>query len=354
MTKKRVALVEIGGSHDECLLTQLLALRAENCELVLCTTKNVLDRNPAFKPLVTKVEVFDMAGSKSDRKAEVKRLWNVLKKEKVQKVVLNTAQGNWIRSLIMQALFSKIEFVGVIHTSRMFKESFTQKVISLKVKKYLVLSEFIKNDCPVKNAIALDYFYPIDFPPTSKDVARDPNHIVIIGGVERRRKDFEGFLKLASTAPTSSRWTFLGKSNAQDPEVRDFLETIDKASFSDRVTYYTEFVDQQQFVDTIASASCILPLVHPETDSADQYFKNQIPGAMNVALAFKIPLLIHEAYQHWTELKTASIYYNFENFNEQWETLIRDFETMRQQMQETEVYSNTFQQQKYARFVLGA
>jgi len=349
---KRIALVEIGGSHDECLLTQMRALHGGSNELLLYTTQPIVDRNPSFVNYLSQTHILSIAGSKSDKKREIKRLWSSLKEQKVDVVVLNTAQGKLILSLVLKALFSKIECVGIIHTSRMFKESFTQKLISLKVKKYLVLSEFIKNDCPVSRKIKLDWFYPLDFPAVSENLMRDPNHFVIVGGVETRRKDLDGFLTLAASAPDAIRWTFLGKSDGNSEEVRSFLEELELRNLTDRVTYFSDFVDQQTFVDTVATATGIVPLIHPDTNSADQYFKNQIPGAMNVSLSFKIPMLVHEAYKHWTELEPASLYYTFDDFAEQLEKVQASFDVLQRKMNDTKAFSAEFQQEKFAKFVL--
>ncbi len=353
MNKKRIALVEIGGSHDECLLTQMYALKDQNCWIELFTTAEIIERNPLFTALIDTVHLFDFQGTKTDKKSEVSRLWRQIKESQIEKVVLNTAQGKTIWRLVFKALNSKIAFVGVIHTSRMFKESFTQKLISLKIKKYLVLSDFIKKDSQSNTKKAIEFFYPLDFPKPLKAIDRNPKHVVIIGGVETRRKDLDGFLKLASRASKEFRWTFLGKSDAQKVEVKQFIENLHEKGLSDRVRYFDGFVDQAEFVETIASASCILPLVHPNTPSADQYFRNQIPGAMNVSLSFKVPMLIHEQYANWTEIEDAAVYYTFENFPEQLDGLIANFESLREKMEAQENFNTEVQRKRYSDFILG-
>lgn len=350
---KRIALVEIGGSHDECLLTQVYALKEQNCWVELLTTKEIVDRNPLFLELLDAVHLFDFQGTKTKKKGEISRLWKQIKQSKMEKVVLNTAQGKLILRLVMKALFSKVAFVGVIHTSRMFKESSTQKLISLKVKKYLVLSDFIKRDSQSNSKQAIEFFYPLDFPEPTKSIERDPHHVVIIGGVETRRKDLDGFLELASPSSKEIRWTFLGKSDLQKSEVKHFIESLDQKGLSERVRYFDNFVSQEDFVDTIVSASCILPLVHPNTPSADQYFRNQIPGAMNVSLSFKIPMLIHEQYANWTEIQDASVYYSFENFPEKLNSLMVNFEALREKMEGQENFSREAQRKRFADFILG-
>ncbi|MCH2225800.1 MAG: hypothetical protein MK066_13605, partial [Crocinitomicaceae bacterium] len=113
-----------------------------------------------------------------------------------------------------------------------------------------------------------------------------------------------------------------------------------------------EFVDQKSFSAQLGKTDAILLLVHPGTQSAEEYFDHRISGAMNVGFGYKIPLLIHDGYKHVEELKSAAIYYNEENFlavlNEIKETSIG----VRSIMNQHQAYDCEFQEQRYADFVL--
>lgn len=341
-----IALIEIGGSHDECLLTQMHALRNRSQEVLLITTQEVWERNPAFEALVQ--EVFLIDGTKE--RQEVKRVWKKLKESNIQKVVINTAQGKAIRSLCLKALFHPIEFIGIIHTTRMFTESFTQKVISKKIKKYLLLSETLVNKVSPSRGIQLDYFYPIQFHSSSVKVAEEKKIVCIIGGVESRRKDLKGFLRIAEAAPDDVQFFFLGKSDETKEEVQKFLREVKEHRLEERVHTYTTFVSQNEFDAIVQQSSVILPLIHPDTPSAEQYFRNQIPGAMSVALAYKKPLLLHEQYKNWKELKPGAIYYNLETIGDSLKAF--DFDLVSIQHKMERAFSLEKQQQRYASFVL--
>ena len=45
MKKAKVALIEIAGSHDECMLTQVNALKSVGAEIYLICDKQVFGRN---------------------------------------------------------------------------------------------------------------------------------------------------------------------------------------------------------------------------------------------------------------------------------------------------------------------
>lgn len=316
MNNNRIAIVEVGGSHDECILTQLNALKSGGKEVVLICTGDVEERNAHFKPLVDAVRIIETENR--SKKEQAKDVWKAIKESNAAKVMFNTAQGAVIRNVCLKALFSKEEFIGIIHTTRKFDGSFTQKLISLKIKKYLLLSQFLHGKIDAPKGVLTDYFYPIAFNKKNQ-AAVDINNptVVILGGVEKRRKDLEGFLKMLSQQSEDKlSFIFLGKSDPAHEDVIEFKKNLKASGLDGRVKLYDHFVSQQAFDEALSKASLILPLVHPSTPSADQYFKNQISGATNVAFGYKIPLLIHEAYAHIKEMNSGSFYYSIENFKD--------------------------------------
>lgn len=346
MTSNRIALIEIGGSHDECLLTQMRAIHNRGFDILLITSQAIVERNPAFEEYVSEVFLVDV----QQHKSEIKKVWSKLKSSGVQKAIINTAQGNAVRSLCLKALFHPIEFIGVIHTTRMFTESFTQKIISLKIKKYFLLSEFLMHSVKAPRGIKLDYFYPIAFPSSPVLVEKRTRIACVVGGVESRRKDLEGFFQIVEAAPEDMCFIFVGKSDPKKEEVQAFLKRLKEGGLTDRVVTFDAFVPQHEFDSLVQQADFVLPLIHPNTASADQYFKNQIPGAMCVAMGYKKPMLIHEAYKNWEELRPAAIYYNLKSIGEQLNVSNSELEAIREQMEIAFDVKN--QEERYAKFAL--
>lgn len=350
MKKKRIALVEIGGSHDECLLTQMHAIQSSGHEVVLITSPEVVDRNPAFAAYTN--EVFTLNITELTRKVQVRKVWKIISSERLDIVVLNTAQGKVIRDLCLKALFSKIEFVGIIHTTRMFTESFTQKIIHRKIKKYLLLSEYLKDKVSPQKGLSLEFFYPLRFPHSDQKIERSNKQIAIIGGVEERRKDLNGFLEMIQTIQDKKvRFVFLGKSDPEKPEVQPFLNAISEAGLEDRVKTYDHFVSQEEFDQVVRSSDLILPLVHPNTPSADQYFRNQISGAMTVSFGYKVPMMIHQEYEFISEMQHASFYYLQDTFSKDLENALANSEGKAASMRKHLPYSTEEQERRYADFL---
>ncbi|XOV66389.1 MAG: hypothetical protein ACFHU9_12255 [Fluviicola sp.] len=350
MNKRRIALVEIGGSHDECLLTQMHAIRSRGHKVVLITSPEIVDRNPVFADYTDAIFTVNISGL--TRKQLVRNVWKILNSQNINLAVLNTAQGKVIRDLCLKAYFSKIEFVGIIHTTRMFTESFTQKIIHRKIKKYFLLSEFLKEKVSPQKGLSLDFFYPLRFPTTDVKVERGNQRIVIIGGVEERRKDLTGFLEMAENFRDSKiEFIFLGKSDLEKPEVQLFLQRIEEKGLSNCVKTFHHFVTQKAFDAVVDSSDLILPLVHPNTPSADQYFRNQISGAMTVSFGYKVPMMVHEAYQHIQEMRTASFYYMQETFSDLLLDALEKSEAKSKEMHQHPAYSTEEQERRYADFL---
>lgn len=350
----KYALIEIGGSHDECLYTQLHALKSEGHFVVLVCTKELEQRNPQFHDLIDEFILIDKKELKIKRKKILRGIWRALKDQKVNKVIFNTAQGTNVRILCTLSLFSKIEFIGIIHTIRKFQGSFTQRIINLRIRKYLLLSEFLYDQVSTPKGIRLDWFYPLSFPhfEVETDKRNEPEklRITIIGGVESRRKDLNGFLDIAKQLKNQPiEFIFLGKSDFENKEVLAFRLNILNSGLNDQVKFYQNFVKQEEFDRVVRNSDLILPLVHPNTPSADEYFKNQISGAMTISFAYKIPMLIHEAYSGIREMQTAAIYYSLPDFITK---LDRDkILQVNKAMELNPSYNSTFQEKRFLEFI---
>lgn len=280
------------------------------------------------------------------------RSMRLLKKKKIDKAVFNTAQGGHVRNACLFSLFNKVEFIGVIHTIRKFQGSFTQHLINWKIKKYFVLGEFLASTAlSHQSRSKIQSFYPLDFPKGDYEIERDDKlHISIIGSVESRRKDLNGFVSLVEQSDESFHFHFLGKADPTNEDVIKLKENLKRIECENRVELYENRVEFQKMDEILRKSIAILPLVHPNTPSADEYFSNQIPGGMSVALGYQIPLLMHVFFGTIQELQPASIYYSLENFSEALEQLQSEGETIRKRMNQ---YSSEEQYKKYLEFIFG-
>jgi hypothetical protein len=146
---------------------------------------------------------------------------------------------------------------------------------------------------------------------------------------------------------------FLGKSDLNNEGVQQFKETLLENGLLDRVTLYDHFVDEKEFDRMVKQSDFIWPMIHPDTESAVEYFRNQIPGALNVALGYKIPLLVHEDFvNEWKDLSFAATY-RLETFRSDLEKALVNAEQLKLTLEQAEAYNPSFQEEKYLEFIFG-
>lgn len=350
---KNVAVVEIGGSHDECLLSQFFALKHTGCCIHFVGTEELWQRNEVFHSLVDVFVPIKVGQGAIADFMTMRRLNGYFTAKKIEKVILNTAQGGHVRNLCLTAKKST-EFIGIIHTLRKFNGSFTQKVISRKVKKYFVLNTFFLDHISPQKGIRLKAFYPLRFPTfeDSSRVTKNFTQIAVIGGVENRRKDLMGSLTLMeSILDLDIRIVFLGKSDPKKEEVLAYKKALEERGLQEKVILFDDFVDAQRFDEVLKSTDFIWPMVHPETESAKEYFRNQIPGALNVALGYKIPLFVHREYaSSWSDLHTAATY-ALETFRQDFGKAIENHQMLSDELAQNKKYSLAYQEENYVKFI---
>lgn len=345
-------LIEIGGSHDECLLSQMVALKSNNTKVTLITTQKILNRNIQFESWCDQMVVFENDLEKRDLLKNLKAAYSRLKKEgNIDRLILNTAQGWVIKRFCLSSFFDGVSFVGIFHDGLKYKSSLGQKLIKAKVSKQIFLSEFLLEFCGKSKNKA--FFYPLRFEHIIDRIDHEGINIAIIGGVETIKKDVTGFIdNLLDKTPSNVHYYFLGRSEKKWPEVNWFDEQVKIKNAENRITTFDEFLSPEEFAEYLSKTDAILSLIHPGTPSGEIYFKSKISGSMNVALGHQIPLLLEESLTRVTELRDAAIYYNFDNY--------RDIISNKKSLQErgeviskTERYQMSFQERKYAKFVLG-
>lgn len=349
----KVALIELGGSHEECMLTQMIALKSTNSSITLICTPEIKERNPHFEQYVDAILVVEFTKKAWVDFKLILGINHFLKSNHFQKAIINTAQGGNIRNLCLTAPKS-VEFIGIIHTIRKFQGSFTQKIIHLKIKKYLLLSDFLLEKITIPKKIKVQSFYPLDYPDFELHITKRPSEIwvTIAGGVENRRKDLTGFLSMLElTTNENIKFIFLGKSAKNSAEVIAFKAQINAMGRNKQVLTFDEFIAPDTFNAYLKISDFLCPLIHPETQSAEQYISNQISGAFNLAYSYAIPLLIHEKYEQIEDLRKSSFFYNLSNFNEILPVAIKNKALIVDQIKSTEKWSKSYQRQKFIDFI---
>ncbi len=350
----KIALVEIGGSHEECLLSQMIALKSVGAQLTLICTEDIKDRNPHFEKYV---DAFLVVGFTQKSWKNLKLMIGVnrfLKAEGYSKVIINTAQGGHIRNLCLTAS-RKIEFIGIIHTIRKFQGSFTQKIINRKIRKYLVLSDFLLDKITVPKKLKVESFYPLEYERFNLPLEKKAGEtwVTIVGGVENRRKDLNGFVEMIQNVQHDGlKFIFLGKSDPNKQEVIDFRQKLQETNRLDQFVFFDDFIAPDLFDAYLSKTDFLCPLIHPETQSAEQYISNQISGAFNLAYSYQIPLLIHNKYQAIEDLSLSSFFYDQADFQFALNEAIAGRAEKTAEIATTGKWQKAFQHEKFTDFVL--
>lgn len=353
MTKVKVAIVEIGGSHDECILSQVLALRERGCYVVFCGTRDIYQRNVLFQEVFDEFHEIIFPKTMLGDFHTMRRLSKWFVKNDVFKVIANTAQGGHIRNLVLTSS-KRIEYYGIVHTIKMFSGSFTQWLISRKMKHFFVLNDALLDKISNPKGLVINSFYPLDYPSFNRtvDKSRDERWMVIIGGVENRRKDLVGFIDIAKNAPSNVKFIFLGKTDPKREEAKAFMEKLSEFSLQNTVLTFDYFIDQELFDAYLKNADGILPLVHPTTPSATEYFNRQISGALNIAFSYHIPLFVHEEYNNWDDFRTGVHFYHMDNCQPQLMEFIDKLPRLKDELESNPKFSKKAQRTKFAQIVL--
>lgn len=351
--QKRIAILEIGGSHDECILSQLIGLKKAGAWVVFCGTSEMFSKNSQFTRYADAFHDVVLPGSTFGDFLAMFRLNKWFVKNNIDVVIANTAQGGHIRNLCLTAS-SRINFFGIIHTIKMLDKSFTQSLISKKINNYFVLNDTLKKYAGEKPGLTIHSFYPLNYPHFYTMVEKPPGEfwVTVIGGVESRRKDLNGFVEMVKLAPDHVYFYFLGKSNPDSDEVKQFKQQLERQNLAHRVCLFKDFVSEEDFDAYLKQTDAVFPLVHPGTPSADEYFSRQISGAINVAFSYKIPMMIHEAYRDWEDFESGVTFYNLSDFKEKFEWFLMNSTELKKQLESNPKFSSDFQNQRFAEIVL--
>jgi len=349
----KIALLEIGRSHYESMLSQMIALKNANCYIILCSDRLFFEQNTHFSSYIDEFHEISLSKSKIGRFIEMKRFNRWMKHHKIDMLIANTAHGKDIRNLCITAS-SRIPFVGIMHTIKGLQHSFTQRIISKKIKHYFVLNNTLKQKAYPQKGVFVHSFYPLNFPYFEPKVIK-PLHefwIIIIGGLQSSRRDLDGFIKLAIQTPENVHFYFLGNANDHNVEVQQFKQKCEQSNIFNRIHLFQDYLSNSEFYGYAQQADGILPLIHPNTLSGKELLSQQITGAVPLALGLKIPMLIHEHYKTWEDFHISAVFYNFNNFQEQLRLFQQDRETLYNKMKSEPKFSAELHNKRFADFIL--
>lgn len=345
----KIALVELSESHEECIFSQLSFLVDVGHEVTLIIHPKIEVEN--YGNLAKNVIRYDFdVLSKLQRLPLQLKLANQLKT--FDKVIFNTASSSKsLRNVVFLMKAYKTECIGVIHHVKKLNKSFTQKVISSKIKKYFTLSDTLKNNIELKDkSLKLESFYPIFFPPTEKiALTKKENEvwICIPGRVFFDRRDYAFLWQKLSKINISKHLKFVVLGNINNQDGIKLKQELENHKLSDAFVIFDKFIPNSAYYSYLKHSDFIMPLLQKQDKN---YIDSKITGAFNLAFGFKKPLLFHEFYEVIPDLKANGISYNDRNF-ESVLNAIGNKTIEIQPLYQDKKWTYEYQQKKYINFI---
>lgn len=296
----KIALVEIGGSHDECIYSQIKIIKSyKGIDLTLICDDSLKENSKYFDLVDKKIFIPIRKGYK--QWIDYYRLWRLIKSEGFDKIILNTGQGMRISKLLYFPFGNHTKFYGILHNSKKIIASLSQKIISRKVKHYYVLNEYLESNIEKgeKNNLSFSVLHPVFFPkypelPINKK--KDEIWICIPGRVELKRRDYETLFKSIKDYGINKNIKFLllGSCSHTHGDGDYVKKQISNLSVQNNFLTWENFIPVNVFHSMIKNSDYILPLIH-EGDISGDYYKTIITGAYNIAVGYKKAMLIEKA-----------------------------------------------------------
>jgi len=314
---KKAAIIELADSHEECFYSQILFLNKAGYDVdVLCHT-NLKDRTIL---LTTKANfIFYNFGKGLFNDLNI--LWQIRKyliRNKIKKVVLNSADGIKVRNLLLFSYPVKIEFIGVLHDAEKVIMSVNQKFINKKVMKYLVLSDHVLEYINSLNLREKRFasFYPIFQPDYSSLKIQKPEDefwVCIPGRVEQKRRDYKSLLNNLGKTSLSENIKIILLGKIDDKLNFELKSTLSKLNLDNQFILFENFISNEIFYSYLKMSDLVLPLIHPENVWFNKYSKTQISGSYNMAFTFRIPMMCEKSFSEYEDFKDTSFFYETEN-----------------------------------------
>ena len=309
-----VALIELGNSHDECIYSQILFLNKADYTVHLLLSEGLKTQAANF-PTAAVVHYFSLPAKGIQAWSELFKIKQYLKKHAITHVVLNTATGNTIRNFILLNLFTSIPFAGTVHHTGKLNKSFTQRLISLKVKKYFVLNDYLLDSIKKQHPLRIASYYPIFFPafePVAITKATSEFWICIPGQLEFKRRDYKSLFSQLQKhkLPIGFKFILLGRCNHKYGNGEEVKLMIKEQQLEDHFIVFDQFIDNALFHAYLKLSDVVLPLIHEGSEGFKSYATAQISGAFNLAFAYQKPMLMHQYFNFITDFQVSSFFYS--------------------------------------------
>lgn len=313
---KNLLIIEHSNVHGEVVYSQLELVKKSGLNVILILNSEL---SLPEEPLSAKIIRLDF---KLKKRTLLKHILEVIADHNIDLIVINTAHGNFVRSLCLRLLFKKVKVVGILHEANKINDSFTQKIISMKIRNYFVLSEHILGylDTHKRKGHNYSFIYPIFYPlrfVNLKKTKTDRLSICIPGGIEVERRDYFGLIDLLvknkGRIYPLVKFILLGNSKVSDGA--EVIKAITDTNLQNYFEWFDGYIPHDLFYEKLVNSDLILPLLHPNFHFFE-CLQTKISGAFSLSLAFKKPMLLHNEFKHISLFEKISFFYSLDNLIE--------------------------------------
>lgn len=308
--KKKILYIEISTAHTEIINSFVDALLPEYEVQLLIHEKSV----SRLKHLTDKIQILPLR-----EETYLKDILKTKTENQPDLILLNSAQGRRVRDLCLRLFFDRTPIVGIHHNAENLFKSFTQKIIHLKVRKYIVLADFIKKflEGRLRSGLQVESFYPLSYHQGLKLGLETKDRFILIPGVlEQDRRDYLGFVDIVqqSDSRLDPRLKFVLLGNSKNHDGPQIVDKITALQLNHRFVFFDRYVEDEIMLSYVEKCLAIMPLMHPGTRWFEKYFETKISGAYSLAFAFNRHLLMHEVFKGKNEFESHAVFYNKDSF----------------------------------------
>lgn len=312
-TTATVALVEIGGSHEECLYSQIAFLQESGYVPLLIVTPDILER----MDIPSGVHVYILQHNKGfwGRWKQALEIRKTISQKQCRAVVFNTAQGHTVANFCRLPLPKHLTVAGVLHTTRVLRKSHTQRTISRTIKKYFFLNDYLAKQAEQLNPdCQFRALYPIYDPVLvgKKSTFSDNNllRICIPGIVEPKRRDYEFLLNLLIKHPDLPIYLDIPGNDGAEAETLHPL--LQHPAIQHKISRRNYFITKTELWESVLAADVLMPLIHPTTPDFGELHNEKISGMYTLSLQSGVPLLLHEDLRNTHSADIAGLFYSLD------------------------------------------
>lgn len=302
-----ILLLEAGGSHIECMYSLVHILHQKNCRVFVACNKKLVP----FLIETAKIDgILELPDNIVNRQhlLQALRIRRYIQRQHIDHLVINTTEFSFIRDMLF--VLPRLNYTGIVHNAKRLERSFTYtKLLSHKVKKFLVLGDYLLSQLKPHPVFKVNSFYPVYFPKVAEPLVKKPADdvwITIPGEASQERRDYASLFAAIENNDIDPqvKFIFLGL-NKLNSLLNEQLQRSEK--LKRHIISFHSYLSYEQFHSYMQQSDYVLPLL--KTTGDDFFGNSRISGSFNLGLGYQLPFLLPASYKANADLLRYSVYY---------------------------------------------